>query len=125
MPAPPPTPARHADEARALLVRVAGLVGFPRPVPEQGLTDWADTCLDGTLLRGTEPWRVARQGVLDALEASLHGSESMVLACLAVARDTTTKAGGHCECVHVVPPILLAQHGKKWCAQCHKKRRAS
>ena len=108
-----------AAEARVILCRVADRIGFPRPSPESGLTEWYDTVLDTMVLRGTHE-RVQIQILLEgAFNSALLGHEPATEAALVLVRDTALQyAARKCACRR---PRLMVSGGVGWCAHCRKR----
>jgi hypothetical protein len=106
-------------EARALIVSACDAVGFPKPAPDDGLSEWADESLDATLQRGAPQWQRAYKHTIEALEAALLGHEAGVREALIKARDIA-KEIKTCAChLSALPKRVQGANGKTYCVVCH------
>lgn len=109
---------RDHTEVRASIVRVCDVIGFPKPLPDMGLTEWADEALDGTLFRGGPQWQHAHPHLLEALEAAIVGHEEGIVNALTRARGIA-RVVKRCMCPLTRLPARVSAHGKTWCVVCH------
>ena len=108
----------HVD-ARTIIVTVCDAIGFPKPAPDDGLSEWADESLDATLQRGAPQWQRAYPHMIEALEAALLGHAVGVRLALIKARDIA-KEIKRCAC-HLtrLPGRVQGANGKTYCVVCH------
>lgn len=106
------------NEYREILVRLCQLVGFPAPLPEQGLSEWSDESVDSLLPpRGGPFWREARIHTIAAFAASVVKDEIGCTEHLTKARDVVAVHGRRaCACAHTVIPF--EDLGRKICRVC-------
>ena len=110
------------EQMRDVIVQACNTVGFPAPLPDTPLTEWADESLDQTMRRGSPQWKNAHHEVITALECATLGEAEGTRAALKRAQVIAVRVQ-KCLCK---PPRGETQSirsgAARWCIVCGGKK---